>query len=163
LRPGAAIAASIRGAAIAGPIRAAAIAAVLAGACALGGCHTVDLGTPPPDVNACRPGQQWFIDQIWPMVLAGDYGGKHCYDSQCHGGGSVNLLRLSVPAGPGMIPLPMDWNDDYVAASNEMNCSNVDASNLLLKPTGTTTHGGGMLFAPDAMQAMLIKMWVTMP
>ena len=140
-----------------------AIGAVLAGAPLGGGCSTVDLGTPPPDVNACRPGQQWFIDQIWPMVLSADYGGRHCYDSMCHGGASVNLLRLTVPAGPGMIPLPMDWNDDYVAASNEMNCSNVDASNLLLKPTATVTHGGGMLFSPSDPQADLIKKWVMMP
>jgi hypothetical protein len=129
----------------------------------LGACQTVDLGTPPPDVNACRPGQQWFIDQIWPMVLAADYGGKHCYDSQCHGGGAVNLMRLTVPAGPGMIPLPMDWNDDYVAASNEMNCSNVDASTLLLKPTGTITHGGNMLFPASDPKADLIRMWVMQP
>ena len=42
-------------------------------------CETVDLGPPPADVNACRPSQAFFIEQIWPNFLAKEYdGGKHC-------------------------------------------------------------------------------------
>jgi len=64
-------------------------------------CQTVDLGAPPADVNACEPGQQWFIDQIWPNFLAQGYGGKHCYDVSCHAIGSPNGLILTVPVEPG--------------------------------------------------------------
>ena len=36
------------------------------------GCETVDLGHPPADINACRPSQQCFVDEIWPNFLAKD-------------------------------------------------------------------------------------------
>ena len=64
----------------------------------LGACQTVDLGTPPADVNACEPGQQWFIDQVWPNFLGADYNGTHCYDSNCHGPNPKGQLALVVPA-----------------------------------------------------------------
>src|SRR5207253_5779326 len=46
-------------------------------------CDTVDLGPALADVNACRPSQSFFTEQIWPNFLAKDYGGKHCYDARC--------------------------------------------------------------------------------
>ena len=64
-------------------------------ALAAGACTTVDLGTPPADVNACRPGQQFFVDQIWPEILDKDYSGVHCSDSGCHG--PVTFQQLQSP------------------------------------------------------------------
>jgi hypothetical protein len=125
-------------------------------------CETVDLGTPPADVNACQPGRQFFIDDIWPMILAKDYAGKHCYDSQCHGSASTNSLKLAVPVETGALPFPTDWESNYRATSQQMNCSNVAASKLLMIPT-SANHGGGMLFTPTGPEAMLIQMWVTQP
>ena len=130
---------------------------------AFGACETVDLGSPPADVNACRPSQQFFVDQIWPSFLAQDYGGKHCYDAQCHGGGSNNALKLTVPTGAGTVPLTLEWADDYRAATEQMNCANVASSPLLTRPSGIQTHGGGMLISPTGPEADLIKMWVSQP
>ena len=126
-----------------------------------GPCETVDLGPPPADVNACRPSQQFFIDEIWPNVLAKDYGGKHCYDASCHDMGSGRPLTLTVVSGPGTIPFPADWALDYRSASEQMNCSNVSASDLLSLPTGQRTHGGGKLFDVNDPEALAIQMWPT--
>jgi hypothetical protein len=140
------------------------VAAAAVGA-ALAACDTVDLGAPPADINACRPSQQYFIDAIWPTVLAADYGGRHCYDGGCHdlSAAAFRSLVLVQPSGPGVIPLPMDWAANYKAASEQMSCSNVDASALYLLPSGIQPHGGGMLFKPDDPQALAIKMWVAAP
>jgi hypothetical protein len=127
-------------------------------------CETVDLGTPPADINACRPGQQFFIDQIWPNVLGKDYAGKRCYDSSCHDNGKP--LTLAAPAITMMvpIPLPMDWMANYISASEQMNCSNVKASPLLAIPAGIAgPHGGGKMFDPNGPEALLLQMWVTQP
>ena len=74
-------------------------AAAAAGAVAA--CQTVDLGTPPADLNACRPSQLFFVSNIWP-ILSSDYGGKHCYDAGCHDMGTGRPLTL-VPI-PGFVP-----------------------------------------------------------
>jgi hypothetical protein len=135
-------------------------------ACAVGtgtGCTSVDLGSPPADINACRPGQQFFIDQIWPNVLSKDYGGKHCYDSSCHDQASGRPLTLQVPTSTPMVPLPADWMADYLSASEEMQCSNAAASELVTRPDGERTHGGGMLFQQNGPEATLLEMWVTQP
>jgi hypothetical protein len=143
-------------------LAAVAVVAVAAAAGGLGACQTVDLGAPPADLNACRPGQMFFIDQIWPNVLAKDYNGKHCYDASCHDNGKP--LTLSVPIEAGAIPLPPDWSADYISASENMNCSNVKASQLLTVPSGVMgVHGGGTLFQPDGPEALLIEMWVSQP
>jgi hypothetical protein len=132
------------------------------------GCETVDLGDPPSDVNACRPSQQWFVDQIWPMVLAKDGypGGVHCYDAACHGALAPNALDLIYydPAPPGPpIPLTGDPAADYVSVTEEMSCSNVASSKLIELPSGIKVHGGGKLFEPDGPEATLIKMWISQP
>jgi hypothetical protein len=127
------------------------------------GCQTVDLGAPPADVNVCEPGQQWFIDQIWPNFLGADYGGKHCYDATCHATGSRNGLILTVPVEPGAIPFPADWAANYASAANQMNCSLVDESRLLILPENLQVHGGGMLIMQNGPEAMLVEQWVTMP
>ena len=139
------------------------IAAACAGAAAAAACQTVDLGDPPADINLCRPGQQFFVDQIWPNFLAKDYGGKHCYDGGCHDGVTGGSLALHVPTNPPAVPLPMDWLANYTSASQLMNCSNVKASRLLAFPSGGLGHGGGMLIQPDGPEALLVQMWVSQP
>jgi hypothetical protein len=137
----------------------------------LGACETVDLGAPPADINACRPSQSFFVDAIWPMVMAQDYGGVHCYDSTCHGGASNNSLRLIFPPVTGVntttglvdIPLTGDWAANYKSTTQQMNCSNVAASKLLSLPTNQRPHRGGMLIMPDGPEAQLIQMWVSQP
>jgi hypothetical protein len=126
-------------------------------------CETVDLGAPPSDINVCRPSQQYFVETIWPMVLAKDYGGRHCYDSMCHGGGSSNSLKLAVPtaADPSTIPLTGVWAANYRATTQQMNCTNVKASALIELPEGLKTHGGQRLFPPGSAEETAIIMWVT--
>jgi hypothetical protein len=138
-------------------------------------CHSVDLGSPPADVNACRPSQAYFATNIAPDVLFKDYaGGKHCYDSACHGDASNNSLKLTLPAMPTAYaadggtappnPLPMtDWMPDYLATAQQMNCTNETASKLYRLPTGLQTHGGGMLFPSNGPEATEILMWVSQP
>lgn len=127
-------------------------------------CETVDLGTPPADVNACRPSQQFFADEIWPNVLSKDYAGLHCTDATCHGGASNNSLRLLIPLNPTPpIPLTMEWYDNYISTTQQMKCTNVAASLLLEKPTTFQPHLGGKLFEPDGAEATLIKMWISQP
>ena len=127
-------------------------------------CETVDLGPPPADVNACRPSQQFFADEIWPNVLSKDYNGLHCTDSTCHGGGSNNSLRLLIPINPTpAIPLTMEWYDNYISTTQQMKCTNVAASLLLEKPTTIQPHLGGKLIEPDGAEATLIKMWISQP
>ena len=126
-------------------------------------CETVDLGDPPSDINACRPSQQFFVDEIWPNFLAKDYGGVHCYDSTCHGGLAPNALDLIVPTAAATIPLTGDWANNYRTATEQMNCSNVAASKLLEYPAGIKVHGGGKVIEPDGPEAGLIKMWISQP
>jgi hypothetical protein len=142
------------------PSLALALAAAVGGAA---GCQTVDLGAPPADVNACEPGQQWFIDQIWPSFLGADYGGRHCYDSSCHGPGSSTAMTLTNPVEPGSIPFPTDWANNYSQAAQQMNCSDVADSRLLLLPENVQVHGGGQLIMKGGTEEMLVEEWVTQP
>jgi hypothetical protein len=139
------------------------LVAAVAPALAVAACQTVDLGEPPADINACRPSQQFFIDEIWPNLLAKDYGGKHCYDSTCHGALAPNALDLTVPITAGTIPLMGDWATNYMTVTEEMNCSNVASSKLLEYPAGIRNHGGNKLIEPDGPEAILIKMWISQP
>lgn len=139
------------------------LAAAAAALTTAGGCETVDLGQPPADINACRPSQQFFIDEIWPNFLAKDYGGKHCYDSTCHGALAPNALDLNVPTSAGTIPLANEWATNYMTVTEEMNCSNVAASKLIEYPANIRFHGGGKLIEPDGDEATLIKMWISQP
>jgi hypothetical protein len=134
------------------------------------GCETVDLGAPPADVNACEPGQQWFVSEIWPQFLGADYNGKHCYDSNCHGLGSSTQMTLiditaelaALPTPP-PDPLPMDVLADYTQAAQQMNCSDPGDSTLLILPEGRQVHGGNTLIMADGPEAMLVVQWVNMP
>ena len=128
-------------------------------------CETVDLGSPPADINACRPSQQFFVDEIWPNFLAkeGYPGGVHCYDATCHGALAPNALDLVVPMVAGSVPLTGDWAYDYMTATEEMSCSNVSASKLIEYPANIRFHGGGKLIEPDGPEATLIKMWISQP
>jgi hypothetical protein len=145
---------------------AAACAVIGAAVGALGACETVDLGSPPADINACRPSQQFFIDQIWPNFLAKDYNGKHCYDVGCHDMGSGRPLTLVQiqPGDVGMVPLTGNWAMNYRSVTEQMNCTNVKSSALLAFPGGILNHGGGMLIDPDkGPESLLVQMWVTQP
>lgn len=138
-------------------------ALAVAGLALLGACQTVDLGAPPADVNQCEPGQQWFIDQVWPNFLGAAYNGKHCYDSTCHGPGSTTAMTLTNPIEAGTIPFPTDWANNYTQAAQRMNCSDAADSALLLLPEGLQVHGGGMLIMQGGPEAMLVEQWVMMP
>ncbi len=127
------------------------------------GCETVDLGPPPAEVNACMPGQMWFVNQIWPNFLAKDYGGKHCTDSSCHGSGSKTTMTLVNPVDPVTYPLTGDWANNYAQAAHEMNCADVKDSSLLLLPEGVQVHGGNQLIMKDGPEAMLVEQWITQP
>jgi hypothetical protein len=143
-------------------------ATVLASAAAGGaiGCETVDLGTPPADVNACRPSQSYFVTEVWPNVLNKSYGGRKCVDAKCHDPGSGRPLTLIANPQPTTLPdplpnpLPEDWAKNYRSAAEQMNCSNVGASFLILQPT-SATHGGGQLFKPTSPEVTSLTMWVT--
>ena len=91
-------------------------------------CEPLNLGTPPADINACRPSQAFFVDEIWPNFLSKDYGGVHCYDATCHGGASSNSLRLIVPLTAATLPLSAEWYDNYISVTQQMKCTNVAAS-----------------------------------
>jgi hypothetical protein len=137
-------------------------------------CETVDLGTPPSDINACRPSQTYYVGSvddagmsrsIWVDLLTKDFGGKRCNDSACHGIAATNSLRLMMPAclPPGCIPpvpLTQEWAANYRATAEQMNCSNIAASKLLEYPAGLKTHFGGKLFEPTGPEADLIIGWV---
>ena len=155
-------------------LRAALAVAALLGAA---GCQTVDLGAPPADVNACEPSVQYFITNVWPMFLSMDYGGKHCFDSGCHDLGSRTPLTLTdisasiatIPPPPAPLPnpLPPDVEADYTQASQQMNCSDVADSKLLIFPENIQVHGGGQLIDPNSQQATdtlkLLETWVNSP
>jgi hypothetical protein len=156
-------------------LRPAFLRALFAAAALLGaaGCQTVDLGAPPADVNASEPGIQYFASTVWPMFLAMDYGGKHCYDSSCHDLGSRTPLTLTdisselpLPSPPPN-PLPPDLVADYTQASQQMNCSDVADSKLLIFPENIQVHGGGQLIDPSSQQATdtltLLETWVSSP
>lgn len=133
------------------------------GAGALTGCSSVDLGDPPADINACRPSQSFFVDEIWPNFLDKDYSGKKCADSSCHAASAGRPLSLVVPLTPGTVPLMDAWAANYRSVTENMQCSNVRSSPLLTNPAGLVTHGGGKLIEPTGDEATLIEMWVTAP
>jgi|KBSMisStandDraft_5_1062788.scaffolds.fasta_scaffold1114519_2 hypothetical protein len=149
-------------------------------------CQTVDLGQPPSDINACRPSETYYVygpsadagvgdagtnGGIWTDVLTKEFNvsgtTRHCNDQACHGSGSTNSLRLSLPGclptDPNCtipIPLTMEWADNYRATSEQMNCANVMSSKLIALPGGIQPHGGGKLFEPDGPEASIIIGWV---
>ncbi|HET6150187.1 MAG TPA: hypothetical protein VFH68_21785 [Polyangia bacterium] len=135
----------------------------LAAAAAPAACTSVELGDPPADVNACRPSQTFFVDQIWPNFLDKDYGGKRCADSACHAASAGRPLSLVEPTTPSTLPLMLEWAANYRSVTENMQCSNVRASALLTNPSGQVTHGGDKLIEPNGEEATLIEMWVTAP
>jgi len=126
----------------------------------LAACGTVDVGPPLADVNACRPSQAFFVEQIWPNFLNKDYNGKRCSDRSCHDAGSGRQLVLTPPTSAAAVPLPPDWAAVYKSVTEQLLCTNVDSSPLLTRPDGRQTHGGSKLIDPNGAEATLIKMWV---
>ena len=142
-----------------------AAAATLLGAVAPLGCQTVDLGAPPADVNLCEPSQKFFVESVWPMFLGNTYsGGKHCYDSGCHGSGSTTAMTLTDPMGAAAtMPLSGVWAANYEQATHRMNCSDPLDSDLLIYPENRVPHGGQMLIMPTGPEAALVASWVMAP
>jgi hypothetical protein len=145
-----------------------AAAALLLGAAT--GCQTVDLGAPPADVNLCEPSQQYFVTQIWPNFLGNTYNSKHCFDSSCHGTGTLTAMTLTditasiaTLSTPPPNPLPPDILADYAQATQKMNCADPLDSDLLIYPENRLAHGGGMLIAPTGPEPTLVQMWITAP
>ena len=124
-----------------------------------GSCETVDVGSPPADINACRPDQRFFYERVWPEFLGREVSGKHCNDSGCHDGASPRQMRLPAPTSVPTLPLPMDWAAVYKAVTEQMSCTDVSSSPLIVRPS-RVDHGGGKLIDPDGSEAMLVRMWV---
>ena len=122
-------------------------------------CETVDVGSPPADINACRPDQQFFYDRVWPEFLGREVSGKRCNDSGCHDSGSPRQLRIPAPMSAPMLPLPADWAAAYKSVTEQMFCTNATSSPLVARPS-RADHGGGKLIEPDGPEVMLIRTWV---
>ena len=123
------------------------------------GCDTVELGSPPAGVNACRPSQRFFVDRVWPEFLAQTYGQRRCSDAGCHDGASPRQLSLPPPTSAPTLPLPADWVAVYTSTAEQVLCTNALASPLLVRPS-STDHGGTKLIEPQGPEALLVQMWV---
>jgi hypothetical protein len=142
------------------------VAATAAAATTIAGCSTVDVGDPPADVNACRPSQQLFVDQVWPSYLAQSYSGKTCGDASCHASSNRPLhivAPISTPTPTVPFAAGSDWDLLYQSAANQMNCSDVAGSELYTKPSGLSQHDGGKLFEPAGPELTLLTRWVAGP
>jgi hypothetical protein len=140
---------------------------------AAGACNTVDLMDPPAELNACRPSQGFFRDEIWCNFLDKDYAGVRCGDpGGCHNAASGRQLKVIQPQGavcpapvPPVVSTPFpagsDWELIYRSSADQMRCTNVRGGELYTRPTGLRTHGGGMLIDPDGPEALLLDAWVT--
>ncbi|HEY0707338.1 MAG TPA: hypothetical protein VGG33_11100 [Polyangia bacterium] len=125
-------------------------------------CDTVDVGDPPADVNACRPSQQFFYERVWPEFLGKDNGGRRCSDSRCHDASSPRVLVLPPPQSAPGLPLPTDWAGVYKAAAEQMLCTNVGESPLIVRPS-QPGHGGGALIDLAGPEAAVVRAWVEAP
>ena len=134
----------------------------LVAAAGFSACGTVELGSPPADVNACRPSEKFFAQKIWPEFLDKDYGGKHCHNAGCHGAGSARVMVLAVPGSLPGVPLTPEWAAVYQSVTEQMLCTSASASPLLERPSNAN-HGGGKLIDLDGPEAALVRMWVTAP
>ncbi len=122
-------------------------------------CETVELGSPPADINACRPDPRFFYDRVWPEYLGREVSGKRCNDSGCHDSGSPRQLRIPAPTSAPALPLPSDWAAAYKSVTEQMFCTNAASSPLVARPS-RTDHGGGKLIEPGGPEFELIRMWV---
>jgi len=129
-------------------------------------CSAVELGEPPADVNACRPGQAFFIEQMWPNFLGRTYGGKTCGDASCHAS-SNRVLHILTPTSTPSPTLPLaagsDWEVLYRSVADQVNCSDIAGSELYTKPCNLHAHGGGKLFEPNGPELVLLTEWVAGP
>ena len=143
-----------------------ALAIVIAIAFGASACSAVDLGDPPADVNACRPSQAFFVEQIWPNFLARPYGARTCGEASCHAS-SGRVLHIVPPTSAPSPTLPLtsgsDWEVLYRSAADQVNCSDIAASELYTKPCNLHAHGGGKLFEPNGAELDLMTAWVAGP
>jgi hypothetical protein len=142
------------------------LALATAAAALAGACSTVALGDPPAGTNSCRPSQAFFVERVWGEFLSVPHGGKTCADAACHDDASGRLLRLVPidPSDPTTVPLApgTSWELNYRSATQQMNCTNVRASELFTRPAGLVLHGvGGALIDPiSGPEGPLLDMWV---
>lgn len=127
------------------------------------GCDTVELGTPPADVNACRPDETFFYERVWPEFLAREFAGRRCSDSGCHDAASGRRPSLPAPTSQPGLPLPPDWALVYKSAADQVICTSPSASPLVTRPS-SATHAGSLLgtplIEPDGPEAALVRAWV---
>ncbi|MCI0359349.1 MAG: DUF1549 domain-containing protein, partial [Planctomycetaceae bacterium] len=87
------------------------------------------------------------------MGLVGKMG---CNASSCHGSFKGQAgFRLSL--------FGSDLDKDYAALTGDgrrINRADPDASLVLLKPTKTVSHGGGLRFEKDSWQYQLLRTWI---
>ena len=67
------------------------------------------------------------------------------------------------PTMPVPLPLPDDWAKNYRSATEQMSCSDVTASNLIVYPTATTRTAAASSSTSTAPRRTTIEMWVTAP
>ncbi len=140
--------------------RLATLALAVAVAGGLPACDTVDLETQPVGINRCRPDRAFFAERIWPQFLDKDFGGKRCTDARCHDASSGRQMILIRPTSAPTLPFAMDWEAVYKSVTNQMQCTSVLESDLVSRPDGRRTHGGGKLIEPDGPEVQLVLQWV---
>lgn len=123
-------------------------------------CGSVDPGNAPADINACRPDRTFFYQRVWPEFLDKEYQGKRCADSRCHDRVSGRQLIIIPPTSAPGLPLPADWEALYKSVTEQLQCTNVSGSQLLTRPDGRQTHGGGKLIEPEGPEAAVVRAWV---
>lgn len=124
------------------------------------GCGTVDLGTAPADVNACRPSQQFFYQRVWPEFIDKEHGGKKCGDTRCHDASSGREMIIVPPTSAATLPLPEDWMRVYRSVAGQLQCTSIAESSLLARADGRKRHEGGKLVEPGGPESILLRMWV---
>ena len=115
-------------------------------ACLLGlaACPTVQLGDTPSDIGLCNPkgGVAFFTSDVWPKYIASN-GSRSCIDTSagCHAENGGNVMTFNTKD-------PIDYDANYKAAQEQLNCNTPEASTFLTRPlAGVDQHGGGDIFA----------------
>lgn len=109
----------------------------------LAGCPTVSLGDTPSDIGLCNPkgGVPYFTTEVWPKVIVSN-GARSCIDTSagCHAENGGNVMTFHTTE-------PIDFDANYKAAQEQLNCNTPTASTFLTRPLATVDqHGGGDIF-----------------
>jgi hypothetical protein len=130
-----------------------------AGAIALAGCPTVDLGEPPPAPGLCRPDLAYYRDVVWPEFLApAAVPTRSCVAaSGCHQRANGRSALRLIAAEP---LAQTDHQANYDVVTRFLNCGTPEASSLLIKPLGgIEPHGGGDVLTPGGAEEMTFLLW----